>query len=51
MKKNETLVKKGKEMLVRAAYKCTEIEVNSICPWFLYQPEIPVEAKKLKKHV
>lgn len=51
MMKNENLKNKGKEMLVRAAYKCTEIEVNSICPWFLYQPEIPVEARKLKKHV
>ena len=50
MKKN--IVKKAcKSMLVKAAYKCAEYEVNVACPWYNFQPEIPTEAKKLKKHV
>lgn len=49
--KREQAKKIGKTLLTKAAYMCAKVEVNVACPWYNYQPEIPEEAKKLRKHV
>lgn len=46
MKKCKTLYTK---LIVKMAYKAAEMEANTTCPLFSFQPEMPDAVKKLSK--
>ncbi|MBQ2799961.1 MAG: cyclic lactone autoinducer peptide [Lachnospiraceae bacterium] len=45
-------MKKGKEKMLKIiadmAYVTSKKEVDSVCKWLYYQPELPKEVQKLK---
>ncbi len=49
--KKEQMKKACAKTLVREAKKYTETQVNTTCPWYHFQPQLPAGADKLRKHV
>ena len=39
----------GKQIIVKAAVRMAEVQANSCCPLFWYQPKKPKALDKLKK--
>ena len=39
----------GKQIIVKAAVKMAEVQANSCCIYFFYQPKQPKALNKLKK--
>lgn len=49
MKENTSMKNMIKKGIAAAAKQVTKTEVNSTCSLFVYQPQIPESAKRLKK--
>lgn len=45
----DKFIKKYGKYVVKASRKIAEIEANSACPYFSYQPEQPSKMKSLRK--
>jgi cyclic lactone autoinducer peptide len=45
----DNISKEIKKVIAKVALTVTKANVNSTCPYYLYQPKIPESAKKLRK--
>lgn len=46
----KSIKRKLLECVVNISEMATKVNVNSTCTFLLYQPKVPKEAEKLKKH-